>query len=118
MCFQSMPIALFLSFVFLFPQDSWGGKESTGEGKPPVLKVTAKRDGDTVTISGKVTDENWSTVDVTVYAATPFPFTISLDDASGEFEIKLKVAIDKSEITVVAKDEERLSDSALLDIAP
>ena len=71
-----------------------------------------------MTISGTVQDEQWSTVNVTVYGATAFPITFTLDAADGKFKLELEVALEKSEITIVAKDQEQLTDSVVLDIAP
>ncbi|MEE2639637.1 MAG: hypothetical protein VX768_03345 [Planctomycetota bacterium] len=121
MNFRFTLVALILSSPFLFYSSSAVSgtpEKNVFVGKPPVLEVTAVRKGETVTISGNVKDEQWSTVTVTVYGATAFPITFTLDAADGEFKFDLKVALEKSEITIVAKDQERLTDSVVLDIAP
>lgn len=79
------------------------------DNDPPVLTATSTADGAIVTVTGTVSDESPSSVQVFVYGGPGVPDPISVD-SNGSFSTTIEIPPFVTELTVVAVDDENQTD--------
>ena len=105
-------LLLIIFCLFVFEPSNVFGFAPAG---PPTLTADGYRNGGDVVINGTVSDENADSVVIKIEFEGG-SFTIPTAIENGKFSIQVSIPIFIDEVTVVATDDEQLTDTEIVDI--